>query len=285
MKKRILCIVLAALNTACTSWPEDGKGGWAESYHTTNAEIEDPWYGEYPHHIHSEFDHLAIKLDWLKTRGIKNCMPAQLYKAELMRNRIKRTIAAEMWSDAEADLRVFYHQLNQLDNHFENIIRQTQCIVTDTTPDNGMLTRLQDLLNSDNQFAHDQDQVTPKYMTRLAQAAELLKLTPETQVLLVGHADANGGEIDNYELAYRRAEQVKHWLTMYGVKPQQLITITQGDKQPYAEQLPSTEVTRHSDRRVNAYVLAGKLNSMQQDMSRVKPLTEWTDKLQGEQEQ
>ena len=47
-----------------------------------------------------------------------------------MTNRIRRLIAAHMWEDAEHDLLIHYHALNQLTNHFDTVQKLTQCAVT-----------------------------------------------------------------------------------------------------------------------------------------------------------
>lgn len=279
MKQGIL--LLTMMLAGCSTWPDEGKGGWAEKYNQATQEIELDWYHQQPEQLRNEYDHVVLKLDLLKSRGIKACMPAKLYNAELMLNRIKRELTAYMYEDAESDLLVFYHQLNQLDNHFERLNRETQCGVAkqDHSSVEPVLKRVEELLNSDNQFAVDSFEITPKYMTRIAQAAELMKLTTQSQILLVGHTDKRGTEKTNFELAYKRAEQVKHWLALYGVKSEQLITIAQGSHSPYQKTLKQNKAVMHSNRRVNAYILANDMAQPYDGVSQVKPLTEWTEAL------
>jgi outer membrane protein OmpA-like peptidoglycan-associated protein len=192
-------------------------------------------------------------------------------------------LAAEMYSDAQADLRIFYHQLNLLQNHFERVLKLTGCALANNEAKSDdslkLIKQIKSLLNSDNQFAFDSFEVTPKYMTRLTQAADLLKLVPQIELLLVGHTDKKGLDTDNYELAFKRAEKVKHWLTLYGVNPSKITTVTQGSLSPYSESDNNPD-SRHSDRRVNAYILNADSEIDAETQS--KPLTSWTDELSKE---
>ena len=277
MKKIISMACVLSVCAGCSTWPEEGRGGWAELYHPNSPTSTDGYLNAMPFQVMNEYDHVALKLDWLKGRGIKACMPGQLYQAELMLNRINRTLAAEMYSQAQLDLRIFYHQIEQLENHFERVIAQTEC-ANSKQPDAVVLdNRILELLNSDNQFAFDSFKVTPKYMTRLAQAAELLKMASTTQLLLVGHTDVEGSKVANFELAYKRAEQVKHWLSVYGVKPHSIQTLSQGEQIPFEAGVQTDEL-RHSARRVNAYIVGHSKNVSQ--LSRVKSLKEWTHALE-----
>jgi outer membrane protein OmpA-like peptidoglycan-associated protein len=276
-------MLILALASGCSTWPEQGKGGWAEEYHPDNETNSETWYASAPMHIANEYEHIQMKLDWLKVRGINKCMPAQVYQAEMLSNRIKRMLAAEMYSDAQADLRIFYHQLNLLQNHFERVLKITGCALANNEAKSDdslkLIKQIKSLLNSDNQFAFDSFEVTPKYMTRLTQAADLLKLVPQIELLLVGHTDKKGLDTDNYELAFKRAEKVKHWLTLYGVNPSKITTVTQGSLSPYSESDNNPD-SRHSDRRVNAYILNADSEIDAETQS--KPLTSWTDELSKE---
>ena len=133
-------LLMLIVVSGCSTWPEQGKGGWAEEYHPDNEKNSETWYASAPMHIANEYEHIQMKLDWLKVRGINKCMPAQVYQAEMLSNRIKRMLAAEMYSDAQADLRIFYHQLNLLQNHFERVLKLTGCAMAnnDTSKDDSL---------------------------------------------------------------------------------------------------------------------------------------------------
>ena len=131
MKTTIFCAIILLVMSGCASWPEEGKGGWAEEYHPNTPAIND-FNTSMIYQLENEYNHLSMKIDWLKSRGIKDCMPAQLYQAKIMLNRINREIAAEMYNAAQIDLRIFYHQTNKLEKHFEIIIEKTECASRDT---------------------------------------------------------------------------------------------------------------------------------------------------------
>ena len=66
-----------------------------------------------------------------------------------------------------------------------------------------------------------------------------------------------------------------------GVKEEQLTTLTQGSLSPYSKNKESKS-KNHSDRRVNAYIVLK--NSKEEKLNKIKPLTEWTNKLNKEGE-
>ncbi len=204
MKHILFTVILLTLG-GCASWPDEGQGGWAEKYqnYPLTDEQHEMIYDTQETVVLSEFQHHVLKLDLLKAQGIKQCMPAQLLKAQIYENRIRRLIAAQMWSDAEHDLLIHYHGLNQLAKHFETVNAMSQCAGgtrSEATMTASLKDQISELLNSDNQFSLNDFQVTPKYLTRLAQAADLIKQVDEVDLLLVGHADISGQQQNNYEL-------------------------------------------------------------------------------------
>ena len=128
MKAQIF-IITTLLLSGCASWPDEGQGGWAEKYqnYPLDDEQKDTNFTQPKDVVRSEFEHLVLKLELLKSQNIKACMPAQLLKAQIYENRIQRLITAQMWEDAEHDLLIHYHGLNQLTNHFETVQKLTQC--------------------------------------------------------------------------------------------------------------------------------------------------------------
>lgn len=278
---RIAFVVLLSTTIfGCSSWPDEGKGGWAETYNPDAPNEIDGYENALPFQVNNEYEHLSLKLDLLKVRGIKYCMPAQLYQAELMRNRIERQIAGDMFSDAQLDLRTFYHQLNMLENHFERVVANTECTADDTADNENYYQRLESLLNSDNQFASGSFELTPKYVTRLAKAAEILTMLPGTRVLLIGHTDLKGSKEDNFELAYKRAQSVKNWLVLYGVAESQIDTLAQGSTVPFSAE-SETVTKQHSDRRVNGYIISRSKTAT--ELNKIIPLSKWTETLDEEE--
>ena len=284
MKAHIFIIITLFLS-GCASWPDEGQGGWAEKYqnYPLDDEQQDLNYTQPEEVVRSEFEHLVLKLELLKSQDIKACMPAQLLKAQIYENRIRRLIAAQMWEDAEHDLLIHYHGLNQLTQHFDTVQQLTQCAVVkeDEPALFSVKKQITDLLNSDNQFAFKAFEITPKYAVRLAQADDLVKELESISILLVGHTDSMGEMASNYELALKRAETVKHWLVVYGVPVQSITTLTQGSLKPYSDE-PQTDSVRHSDRRVEAIVLDANTNNLQDN--KAKSLVSWTKIIKSKQE-
>lgn len=284
MRAHILIVVLLMLS-GCASWPEEGKGGWAEKYqnYPITEEQQDDNYIKPQELVASEFEHLVLKLELLQSQDIQACMPAQFLRAQIYENRIRRLIAAQMWEDAEHDLLIHYHALNQLTNHFDTVREATQCatVTTDKPALFSIKKQITDLLNSDNQFALNEFEITPKYTVRIAQAADLIKQLDSISILLVGHTDSVGSNENNYELALKRADTVKHWLSLYGVNEQGITTLTQGSLKPFS-QGEVTETKRHSDRRVEAIVLDANNESLKSD--KVKALMNWTKVIERDKE-
>lgn len=294
MKHITLLIGLLVMIGGCASWPEEGYGGWAEHYSQHKGAVGKKHLGDGDHIfsddinvVTNEFEHLVMKLELLKAQGIRDCMPAQLLKAQIYENRIRRLIAAQMWSDAEHDLLIHYHGLNQLTGHFDMVRTLTSCAPKEV-PERlvevpiKVRTQISDLLNSDNQFAFDDYQITPKYMGRIAQAADLIKQVSDISILLVGHTDKLGTDDNNYELALKRAETVKHWLGVYGVAQQKITTLTQGSLQPYSN-TNNSDAERHSDRRVEAVILSiTEINDGKPEVA--GSLVEWTKVIKPKKE-
>ncbi|KTF15096.1 OmpA family protein [Pseudoalteromonas sp. H105] len=284
MRSYVIVAVIILLG-GCSSWPEHGKGGLAEKYqnYPLEDELYDSNYAQPEDVVTSEFEHLVLKLELLKSQDIKACMPAQLLKAQIYENRIRRLISAQMWQDAEHDLLLHYHALNQLTNHFDTVRQLTDCAsVSITKPALETIKKqLSDLLNSDNQFAFNAFEITPKYAVRVAQAADLIKQLESVNILLVGHTDRVGTTNSNYELALKRAETVKQWLVIYGVPKVSITTLTQGSLKPYSETTPN-DSSRHSDRRVEAIILDAN-NQNPQD-KKEKALVKWTKIIAGKKE-
>ncbi len=281
MKKSLILFLI--LISGCSSWPEEGQGGWAEKYHPEYEE-ENKINEEYIYYVKNEYEHLEIKISLLKSRGVEDCMPAQIYEANLLLNRIEREISATMYYEAKLDLIILYHEIKKIENHFNKIIQQTDCGMLENQKEmksDIINKKIENLLNNNNQFAFNNVKITPKYKTNISLAADLLKTNHETKLILIGHADNLGYELSNYELAYKRAENVKKWLILYGVREQQIITSTKSNLDPYSAEKNSAE-KRHSDRRVEAHILLK--DSKKEIKNKIKKLSEWTNDLNLEEE-
>ena len=284
MKASIAIFIFMFLG-GCATWPDEGQGGLAEKYQNYPLDDQqlDETFNQPESIVRSEFEHLELKLELLKSQDINACMPAQLLKAQIYENRIRRLIAAQMWEDAEHDLLIHYHGLNQLANHFDTVRKLTNCAASiDEQPALvNVKKQIAELLNSDNQFAFNVFEITPKYAVRVAQAADLIKQLESISILLIGHTDSVGSKNSNYELALKRAETVKHWLGVYGVPTYNITTLTQGSLKPFSESEQS-EQKRHSDRRVEAIILDA--NAQSENSKQVKSLMNWTKIIEKKKE-
>lgn len=287
MKVSIL-LLMTIFMCGCVAFPDEGRGGWAENFHQGN-EAGSAWYSQSQGLLLHDLDHLSLRLEIMRARGIRQCMPAQLKLATLMHNRIRRQLAGQMFAQSQHDLRVFYHQINLLQNHFDDINQRTHCAnftLSHHLLDDAKASALA-LLNSDNQFAFADEQVTPKYADRLKQAVELLKFFDSIELLLVGHTDAIGSETDNLQLGLQRAKNVAALLKQQGLSNANIAVVSQGESAPYSAD--SSVAGRLSNRRVVAYILAiagehqASVKGGQQQAG--LPLLYWTESLhqQGSQ--
>lgn len=273
------CLIISVLLlSGCASWPEEGQGGWAEVYSPANAALSSTWFRQDDDLLHADLEHSSLRLQIMIERGIASCMPAQVRLAKLMENRLKRQLAAQMFRDAEQDLIIFYHQITLLQRHFDLIRSSTQC--ADVNPQRNTVSKtlmqIRELLNSDNQFAFTDNKLTPKYSTRIKQAAELIRFLPNLAVSLTGHTDNQGDYNQNLLLGLSRANSVKAALVSHGVKSNIISTSTAGNNQPYAE--GDSIAHRLSNRRVNAEVFLTKQTVNEQEGTLI-PLNKWTQKV------
>lgn len=254
--KQLLVIVIAIICSGCASRAPLGQGGWAENYLRHEDGNESVWYTESYSNLKRDLEHLRLRLELLRARGIVDCMPARLKLATLMTARVTRQLSANMYAQTEHDLGILYHQINLLQLHFEQVQSQTGCgrRGLSVNVSNNVQAAAQDLLNSDNQFAFTDENITPKYLLRIKQASELLKPFEQINLLLIGHTDAIGTSSSNLNLGLMRANKVKQALIDSGLEHANIQVVSHGEDQPYAE--GKSLATRLSNRRVNAVIIA-----------------------------
>lgn len=305
---RICLVSSLGVLSACSSWPEEGKGGWAEVYPPDHVMANETWYWQSEAVLWREYQQQKIVLDMMINHGLHNCLPGQMHQAQLKSNRINRELVAELFIDAEQDLKIWAHQLVSLQKMFNQVRQETNCaskmnvssqlsyqLKTEVdgsnkpalvNPHSGQksavlnpmrewlkvlqqTSELEALLNSDNLFAFDSSDVTPKYQVRLAQAVELIKqLSLELNLLeisLTGYADDKGKSDYNIELGLKRAQAVKNFLHLAGINTEvlnvQIKTTSMGDfnlanelSQQYKIHPVANDAVRHSNRQVIAQV-------------------------------
>ncbi|MEG3222221.1 OmpA family protein [Vibrio gigantis] len=264
--KNYIALSLSALVLGCTSYPESGTGGLAESYDSINYLNSDfsPVMPDEPlgpeHGLRFDWQLAKLHLDALIQEGARWCFPAAVVQAIEKQNRIVRELQGGLLLDAANDLVIQRKRLNELEVQLDYVTSQARC----EPPKNANQFRMQlsvieqlyDLLNVDNQFALDSTEVNPKYMGHLAEATTLLKDHKSLDLIVTGHADASGSEEYNDKLALGRAKQVERYLTIFGLSPQRIKAVSVGETVPLFE--GESDGTRLTNRRVSIEIISPK---------------------------
>ncbi|MEZ8647811.1 OmpA family protein [Vibrio splendidus] len=250
----------------CTSYPDQGTGGLAESYDSINYQNADfsPVMPDEPlgpeHGLRFDWQLAKLHLDALIQEGARWCFPAAVVQAIEKQNRIARELQGGLLLDAANDLVIQRKRLNELEVQLDYVTSQARC----EPPKNenqfrmqlSVIEQLYDLLNVDNQFAENSTEVNPKYMGRLAEATTLLKEHKSLDLVVTGHADATGTEKFNDDLALGRARQVERYLTIFGLGAQRIKAVSVGETVPLFE--GESDGTRLTNRRVSIEIISPK---------------------------
>jgi len=254
-------IALAATTLSligCSSYPEEGRGGIAENYiqsSFTPVMPDEPLGPE--HGLRFDWQLAKLQLDTLIREGARWCFPAAVVQALEKQNRIARELEGGLLLDAANDLVIQRNRLNELELQLDYVTSQSKCL----PPTNersfqrrlATIDELYNLLNVDNQFAFNSTEINPKYMGHLAQASNILKEHPQFHLSVTGHADSVGDVSYNQELAMGRAQQVKRYLTIFGLSPSRIQTKSVGDTLPLYE--GDSDGVRLTNRRVSIEVI------------------------------
>jgi len=84
-------------------------------------------------------------------------------------------------------------------------------------------------------FEYDSSELLPEYQDIVEAHAEFLATNSDITITLEGHADERGSREYNLALGERRAESVKRQMTLLGVSPSQIITVSYGEERPMVE--------------------------------------------------
>lgn len=266
LKSYIALSLSALVLGGCTSYPEQGTGGLAESYDSINYQNSDfsPVMPDEPlgpeHGLRFDWQLAKLHLDALIQEGARWCFPAAVVQAIEKQNRIARELQGGLLLDAANDLVIQRKRLNELEVQLDYVTSQARC----EPPKNenqfrmqlSVIEQLYDRLNVDNQFAENSTEVNPKYMGRLAEATALLKEHKSLELVVTGHADATGTEEYNDDLALGRAKQVERYLTIFGLAAQRIKAVSVGETVPLFE--GESDGTRLTNRRVSIEVISPK---------------------------
>ena len=97
-------------------------------------------------------------------------------------------------------------------------------------------------------FPYDSDQLTSAAQQNLATLASSLDKYPHTNIVIVGHTDANGSDGYNMSLSERRANAAVNYLVSRGVARSRLRGAGRGETEPVASN--ATVSGRAANRRV-----------------------------------
>lgn len=105
---------------------------------------------------------------------------------------------------------------------------------------------------ADVSFDTGRADIKPNMRPILDQFANGLSGQPNTEVRIIGHADATGSDALNDQLSVQRAQATKNYLAMRGVDPNRIMVAGRGEREPVADN--STEAGRAKNRRVEIYL-------------------------------
>jgi outer membrane protein OmpA-like peptidoglycan-associated protein len=265
VQQGVVCSLLVGI-VGCSSfgYPDNGTGGLAESYQDISIKNyqfspvmpDEPLGPE--HGLRFDWHLSKLHLDALIQEGARWCFPAAVVQALEKQNRIARELEGGLLLDAANDLVIQRRRLNQLEQQLDYVLTQTTCTppedIDALRQDLDVVANIYQLLNIDNQFAIDSAEINPKYMGHLAEAAYLLRDHQALTLVVTGHADASGDTDYNQQLAKDRADQVKRYLTVFGIAPDRVETKSLGEELPlYEGQTPGVRLT---NRRVSIEVIA-----------------------------
>jgi outer membrane protein OmpA-like peptidoglycan-associated protein len=263
------------LLSGCTSWTEFGQGGAAEDNPPTEVKTDAAVASYNPRELRQDLNHNQRHLDVLVMEGANQCFPASVHLAKLRENRIAREIAGELYEDAENNLIIQRLDLNRIERKLEAVVTEASCwtstplhkseeasddktatsIDTPDLPTTDTI-RLFNMLNSDNQFALNSNQINPKYADNLISACELLVSEPDLKLNIVGHSDASGKTDYNASLSFQRTMAVVKFLTDCKVDPARINPSFEGDAVPlYSGRSPAIDLV---NRRVSIELIPAK---------------------------
>jgi len=242
MRRLIPFCILALCLTGCSHWPKHGFGGMAEH----SIENISPVMAHEPlgpeHGLRFDLELTSRHLDMLVLEGAELCFPATVLQSKQRQHRIEREVAGELHYDAANDLIVQRGVLARLERQLTYVTSHGLCRISHQRPSKQVatiseqakptITDIINILNSDNQFATDSSELNPKYVGRLSEAAHLLKARNQLQITITGHADIEGSNKYNHQIALKRAKMVGRYLNIFGIHKSRIRYDEKGENSP-----------------------------------------------------
>ncbi len=217
-----------------------------------------------------------LRLDWesqknllslLVLRGAKRCFPASVVIATRRQNRILHELLGGLYLDAANDILIQRKDLTVLDNQVTYVNKYDTCTFGEAIQDTTLATsgdhtnnesavsRITQLMNSDNQFVTNSQKINPKYKRRLRRAAEALGRINRYVLVISGHTDTNGGDAYNQTLSWLRANAVSDFMQGQGIEKENIIVQAFGEEDILFE--GDQDETHLVNRRVDIRILSG----------------------------
>ncbi|AFD06268.1 OmpA family protein [Solitalea canadensis] len=101
-------------------------------------------------------------------------------------------------------------------------------------------------------FDHNQYTLKPQAESSVKKLVIILKKYSKTYNIIQGHTDDTGNDDYNLSLSYKRAEEVKHFLSLNGIEEKRMNAYGVGDTQPVASN--NNEEGKAKNRRVVIWI-------------------------------
>jgi outer membrane protein OmpA-like peptidoglycan-associated protein len=103
-------------------------------------------------------------------------------------------------------------------------------------------------------FDTDKSDLKSEAMTNIANLATSMKNNPETNIMVIGHTDADGTDTYNQALSLRRANSVMSYAIAQGIAASRLTPVGKGETEPIADN--TTAAGKAQNRRVEIVIVA-----------------------------
>lgn len=105
-------------------------------------------------------------------------------------------------------------------------------------------------------FPFDSSELSSDAKSNLRKLADSLQAEAQTDVMIVGHTDADGSDAYNRDLSERRGRAAENYLASIGVAPSRLRSSGRGEAEPIASN--DTDDGRRQNRRVELAIYANE---------------------------
>jgi len=105
-------------------------------------------------------------------------------------------------------------------------------------------------------FDSESDVLSESARANLSSLAQSLTKYPNTEVMIVGHTDSTGTEMNDMTLSTRRAKAAENYLASQGVSRSRMRSVGRGATEPVAPN--DTEADRQRNRRVEVAIYANE---------------------------